>query len=156
MKRFIIFFMIPIAICIGLCACAPGQNGAGEGLQSTEVISMYVYINDNRLEVELEDNGSVEALVALLKDDDIIYTADDYGGFEKVGYIGHTLPRNDTQITVEAGDIVLYQGNNICIFYNSTAWSYTRLGRIKGYSADRLQDLLGAGCGQVQVTLSLN
>lgn len=101
----------------------------------------------------LAENSAAGALVELLRQGDITYTADDYGGFEKVGSLGHTLPKSDTKITTQAGDVMLYLGNQIVMFYGSNSWSYTRLGRIEGYSATELQSLFGTG--SVQVTLSL-
>lgn len=122
---------------------------------STEITEMYLTINGNKLKVKLEKNTSVDALVAILKQGDITYTADDYGGFEKVGYLGHTLPTNNSQITTSSGDVILYSGNQIVLFYGSNSWSYTRLGKIEGYSVAQLRSLLGAGEGKVQVVISL-
>ena len=117
---------------------------------------MYITIYGNKLEVTLEDNSSVKALVELLKRGNITYTADDYGGFEKVGNIGHSLPTNNSQITTEAGDVILYQGNQICIMVGSNSWSYTRIGKINGYTVSQLKNLVGTGKGSAEVTLSLN
>lgn len=121
-----------------------------------EITKMYITIYGNKLEVTLENNSSVKALVELLKQRDITYTADDYGGFEKVGSIGHSLPTNNSQITTEAGDVILYQGSQICIMVGSNSWSYTRIGKIKGYSVSELKNLVGSGKGSTEVTLSLN
>ncbi len=129
----------------------PGETEDGE-----EITVMYLYINGNKLEVTLAENSSVTALIDLLKQGDITYTASDYGGFEKVGGLGHSLPTNHTQIRTEAGDVVLYQSNQIVIFYGSNSWSYTRLGKIDGYSAAELREILGGGTGSTQVRLSLN
>ncbi|MDE7453649.1 MAG: hypothetical protein K2N22_04500 [Clostridia bacterium] len=117
---------------------------------------MYLTVNGNKLKVTLAENQSVSALVEILKEGDIVYTADDYGGFEKVGSLGHTLPRKDTEITTKAGDVILYSGNQIVLFYGSNSWQYTRLGKIEGYSVEELRSLLCAGQGEVQVTISLN
>ena len=106
---------------------------------------MYITINGNKLEVTLVDNTSVDALAEILKQRDITYTANDYGGFEKVGDIGHALPQNNAQITTQAGDVILYQGRNICLYYDTNSWNFTRIGRINGYSASELRTLLGAG-----------
>lgn len=121
-----------------------------------EVTKMYLTIDGNKIEVELAENSSVDALVEILKQGDIVYTANDYGGFEKVGSLGHTLPTDNSQITTQAGDVILYSGNQIVLFYGSNSWSYTRLGTINGYSVNELRDLLRAGKGSVQVTISLN
>ena len=85
---------------------------------------------------------------------DITYEADDYGNFEKVGYIGFNLPQNNESITTTAGDVILYQGNNICLYYGTKSWSFTRLGKIEGMSRDELRTFLNAGGGSVTVTLS--
>lgn len=122
----------------------------------SNINSIYATINDNRLEIELSQNVAVNALIERLKESDIIYTARDYGGFEKVGSIGVSLPTSDTNINVKAGDVMLYQGNQIVMFYGENRYSYTRIGRIKGYSTAQLKSVLNAGNGNVQVTLSLN
>ncbi len=120
-----------------------------------EITTMYIYINDNKLEVTLAKNSSTDALAEILKKGDIIYTADDYGGFEKVGDLGRTLPTENSRITTQAGDVILYSGNQIVLFYGSNTWSYTRLGKINGYSASELRALLGAGKGSARVRISL-
>jgi hypothetical protein len=74
-----------------------------------------------------------------------------YGGFEQVGSIGSTLPTNDVQMKTHSGDIVLYQGNQLVIFYGSNSWSYTKLGKVANLSDKELKDLLSNG--NVTVTL---
>ncbi len=117
---------------------------------------MYLYIDDYRLEVELENNSSVDALIEILQESDITYTADDYGNFEKVGALGYSLPRNDTDISTEAGDVILYLGSNICLYYGSNTWSFTRLGKITGMSESEIREALSAGEGEITVRISLN
>ena len=121
-----------------------------------EITEMYITINGNKRKVTLAQNSTVTALVELLKKGDITYTANDYGGFEKVGGLGHTLPTNHVQTVTEPGDIVLYQTNQIVMFYGSNSWSYTRIGKINYSSQSELETFLGAGNGSVQITLSLN
>ncbi|MDE7296634.1 MAG: hypothetical protein K2N84_05145, partial [Clostridia bacterium] len=99
---------------------------------------MYLTVNGNKLEVTLAENSAVDALVERLKQGDITYTANDYGGFEKVGSLGFSLPSSDTKITTEAGDVMLYLGNQIVLFYESNSYGYTRLGKINGYTATEL------------------
>ena len=89
-----------------------------------------------------------------MEKENITYEADDYGNFEKVGYIGFNLPQNNESITTTVGDVILYQGNNICLYYGSNSWSFTRLGKIEGMSKDELKTFLNAGGGSVKVTLS--
>ena len=76
-----------------------------------------------------------------------------YGNFEKVGPLGQSLPTNNQQITTEAGDIILYQGNQITIYYDRNSWNFTRLGKINGVTSQQLRDILGSG--DVNVTFSL-
>lgn len=117
---------------------------------------MYITINGNKLEVTLTENSSVDALLERLGKGDINYIANDYNDFEKVGGLGFSLPTNNTQITTQPGDVMLYSGNQIVLFYGSNSWSYTRLGKINGYTVSELRSLLGAGKGSTQVTISLN
>ena len=170
MKKILI---IMLACCLMLMCAACTNNSANDNPPLTdetqsgneiqqpnedkeELTVMYLYISDNKLKVTLAENKAVTALVEILKQGDIIYTADDYGGFEKVGNLGFSLPTNNTQLTTQAGDVILYSGNQIVLFYGSNSWSYTRIGRINGYSNSELHSLLGAGNGSVQVIISLN
>ncbi len=112
-------------------------------------------ISGTTLPVLIEDNVATRALVAALREGSITYTARDYGGFEKVGALGRSLPTSDTDITTQAGDVILYNGDNIVLFYGSNSWSYTRLGKIQYKSLDELKSFLKAGGGNISVTLSL-
>ena len=114
----------------------------------------YIKINNNVLNIDLEDNFATIELKERLKNGDIIVNAHEYGGFEKVGDLGFSLPREDTNITTSAGDIVLYQGNQISLFYNSNSWSYTKLGKIQNVSSNELKDILGNGDVNITITLS--
>ena len=78
----------------------------------------------------LADNSSAKAFYELLQKKPVTIKLNEYGDFEKVGSLGTSLPRNDTKINTEAGDIMLYQGNQITIFYKNNSWSYTRLGKV--------------------------
>ena len=113
--------------------------------------AMKLKINDTAVEVAWEDNESVDALRELVRSEPLTISMSMYGGFEQVGPIGSSLPRNDVQTTTAAGDIVLYSGNQIVVFYGSNSWGYTRLGKIQGLSDDELAELLGNGA----VTLTL-
>ena len=115
---------------------------------------VYIKVNNQVLEVELEDNSATKGLIESLQSEDIIIEAREYGGFEKVGDLGFTLPREDTNIKTEAGDIVLYQGNQVSLFYNSNSWSYTKLGKIKNTSSKELKNILGNGDVTLTFTLS--
>ena len=82
------------------------------------------------LAATLADNSSAMAFYELLEKGPVTIKMTDYGNFEKVGPLGTTLPRNDTQITTTAGDIILYQGNQITIYYDTNSWNFTRLGKV--------------------------
>ena len=144
--------LIIATVCLAFVGCTDTPDNSG----GQEATKMYLTIEGNKIEVTLAENSSVDALIEILKNGDITYTADDYGGFEKVGSLGHTLPTNNSQITTQAGDVILYSGNQIVLFYGSNSWSYTRLGRIEGYSVAELKALLGAGKGSVSVKISLS
>ena len=106
---------------------------------------MIMLIGDTLVTVEWEQNESVEALRQLVSENPLTIRMSMYGGFEQVGSIGQSLPRNDVQTTTSAGDIVLYPGDQIVVFYGSNSWAYTRLGHITSQSADGMAELLGNG-----------
>ena len=117
---------------------------------------MYISIDGKTLPVTMVDNAATQTLMAALQEGDITYEAHDYGGFEKVGALGRSLPSNDTQITTQAGDVILYNDNQIVLFYGSNSWSYTRLGHIEYTSQEELESFLKAGQGNITVKLSLS
>ena len=117
---------------------------------------MYITIDGKTLPVTMVDNAATQTLMAALQEDDITYEAHDYGGFEKVGALGRSLPSSDTQITTQAGDVILYNDNQIVLFYGSNSWSYTRLGHIEYTSQEELESFLKAGQGNITVKLSLS
>lgn len=103
-----------------------GCSKNSETFAQTMEETMYITIGEETHTVTMEDNVGTRALVAALQTDNITYVAHDYGNFEKVGYVGQSFPTADHQTTTSAGDLVLYNGDNICIFYGSNSWSYTR------------------------------
>jgi hypothetical protein len=110
-------------------------------------------MNGKVFDIELEKNSATSELLNKLKNDDVIINATEYGGFEKVGSLGFSLTREDEQITTQAGDIVLYQGNQISLFYNSNSWSYTKIGKIKDISQEELKSILGDGDVTLRFTI---
>ena len=117
-----------------------------------EPAAMQMKINDVLVTVTWENNESTAALQELAASG-ITIQMSMYGGFEQVGSIGQNLPRNDVQTTTEAGDIVLYSGNQIVVFYGSNSWAYTRLGKIEGLSQSELRSLLGKNAVELKITI---
>lgn len=106
---------------------------------------MQMKIGDTKVSVDWEDNAAADALAELTSGRWYDIDMSMYGGFEQVGPIGAELPSSDQQITTDPGDIVLYSGNQIVVFYGSNSWAYTKLGHITGVSAYELTELLGKG-----------
>ncbi len=115
-------------------------SGAAEENKEEEK-QMKMYIGDREVPVIWEDNASVEELEDLCP---LTINMSMYGGFEQVGSIGKSIASDDKQTTTKAGDVVLYSGSQIVIFYGSNSWSYTRLGRVD-LSGDEMTELLGNG-----------
>ncbi|MBR5959603.1 MAG: hypothetical protein IKZ98_01305 [Clostridia bacterium] len=113
----------------------------------------YIHVNDAVLAVKAEDNSSTEALLQLLEAGDITISMHDYGSFEKVGPLGTTIPSNDEDITTVPGDVILYQGDQVTIYYDENRWDFTKLGHID-IGQDELKAILGSG--DVTVILSAN
>ena len=109
--------------------------------------------SQTELTATLVDNSSVTALIGLLKDGPLTIAMSDYGNMEKVGSIGTSLPRNDEQITTEPGDIILYQGNALVIYYAPNLWNFTRLGKIDDVTQNELKNILGTGSVTVNLEL---
>lgn len=155
---------------LGLCGCGNGSSPADsapppsqsviseqessqsqDNSSSQEEPMLKITVGDQELLATFADNSSAEAFQDLLAQGPVTISMDDYGGFEKVGSLGTTLTRNDTRITTQPGDVILYQGNQITIYYGTNTWNFTRLAKIND-STD-LQAKLGTGT--VQVTFSL-
>lgn len=136
---------------------APAQSAAPveSDTPSEESASVKILITagDTVFTAIPEENTSAEAFIALLQEGPLTVSMSDYAGMEKVGPLGTDLPRNDTQMTVGAGDVILYQGNQITIYYGTNAWRFTKLAEIEGASEETLLDALGSG--DIDVTFSL-
>lgn len=163
-----IFYLL-LAV-LGLSACGSGEAPTGstpppsqsvvsqpESSQPQDKSSdqegamLKITVGDQELLANFAENSSAEEFRELLSQGPVTISMEDYGGFEKVGPLGTTLTRNDTRITTQPGDVILYQGNQITIYYGTNTWNFTRLAKIND-STD-LQAKLGTGT--VQVTFSL-
>ncbi len=118
------------------------SEASTEEIQATEM-KVNISINGKTFTATLEDNTAAKELYEIIKNDGLTVEMSDYSGFEKVGALGHTLTSNDKKTTTEAGDIVLYQSNQIVMFYGSNSWSYTKLGKIDDLSG--WEEALGSG-----------
>ncbi|MBR1469433.1 MAG: hypothetical protein IJ605_04900 [Prevotella sp.] len=132
-----------------------GQANAQNFQTSTEMTKMYLTIGGQTQSVTLADNQATKELVAKLKENPVTVTLNSSGGFEIWGSLGFSLTTSNEQINGQPGDVVLYNGSNICLFYGSNSWTYTRLGKIDGLSASELRTFLKAGENNIAVTLSL-
>ena len=117
---------------------------------------LYLTIGGITKTATMVSNSSTEALVAQLQQGDITYEAHDYGNFEKVGALGYTFPENNTQITTEPGDLILYQGSNLCIYYDTSSWNFTRIGKLDNMTQADIKTWVNAGGDNVSVTLSIS
>ena len=155
----IVFMLLALAACAEKEAPAAdsGQQADTEtnsGQQSEGEMIIYADTGKTILEIEPADNSSAEAFVSLLEKGDLTVDMHDYGGFEKVGPIGSKLPTNDENITTEPGDVILYQGDQITIYYDTNTWDFTRLGKVRNLSQSELKEALGDG--DVRIVFSLS
>ena len=143
-----------------LSGCSDSNAGAKQEEDKAETVQTYddevntemkLTINETEVPVTWEDNDSLRAIMDMISDQPLSIQMSMYGGFEQVGELGQSIIRDDRQITTSPGDIVLYAGNSIVVFYGSNSWAYTRLGHID-LSEERLKDLLGNG--DVAIVLS--
>ena len=128
-----------------------GETKVNDEIESNKEQNMVMKIGDTSVDVTWEDNDSIKELNKLAEPG-LSISMSMYGGFEQVGSIGQSITRNDVQMTTQSGDIVLYSGNQLVVFYGSNSWSYTKLGKIN-LSQKELEKLLGNG--DVTITLVL-
>ena len=117
---------------------------------------LYLTIGGVTKTATLVNNSSTEALVAQLQKGNITYEAHDYGNFEKVGALGYTFPENNEQINTVPGDLILYQGSNLCIYYDTNSWNFTRIGKLDNMTQAEIKTWVNAGGDNVTVTLSIS
>lgn len=130
---------VALIVLLGLlfCTAVNGDDSMNNQVQ--------VKINDNVFDVKLEDNSASKDFIKELKKGNVTVNASEYGDFEKVGNLGFLLPTSDEKVDTTPGDIVLYQGDKISLFYGSHSWSYTKLGRLVNVDSDKLKEVLGSG-----------
>lgn len=158
MKKTAVLMLALMVLAVSLVSCRlnnaeTGAPAAQPSAQPTpenneeggEQMKIAISVNGHDLTATLEDNSSASALMELLKKGDITVNAHDYGGFEKVGDLPQSLPRNDQSITTSPGDIILYLGSSICFYYGTNSWDFTRLGRIDGAENMDIKAIYGSG-----------
>lgn len=131
----------------------PGEIVTEEA-DASEATKLQIEVNGEVLTATLEDNSSVAALLELIEEDSLTLELEDYSGFEKVGELPQVLPTNDEELDTDAGDLILYQGNQFVIYYDQNSWSLTKLGHIDNISKEALQELLGKGDVTVELSVS--
>ena len=135
-----------------------GLIGLFVALQSAPAIAqedtMKIYCGNKSLNIELADNSSAKAFAEKVSSGDITVKMSDYGNFEKTGSLGFDLPKADENIITSAGDVILYLGNTIAIYYDTNSWNFTRIGRIPNMTRQQMLDFFG-GYGDVEVRFSL-
>ena len=114
---------------------------------------MYITVGNTTMTMTLADNASATAFREMAASGPFTVETKEYGGFELVGALGERLPAADEQILAEPGDVMLYQGNSVTIFYGTNSWSYTRLGEIENMDQKKLVEIFGDG--DVTVSFSL-
>lgn len=150
MKKLFSVFLC-FALLSGIVGCEKEEPTAVEtaveqkdDTQRTEDFEMKLFINDVEIPVSWEDCIAVEELRTEVSEGSITVSMSMYGGWEQVGSLGHTYTRDDRQMTAVNGDIVLYSGNQIVVFYGSNFWSYTKLGKMN-LPAGEITELLANG-----------
>ena len=118
---------------------------ASSSTQTEATVKLKIHVNDTAFTATLEENSSAKVFAEFLAQGDLTLNMHDYGNFEKVADLPRSFPRNDKQIDTDAGDIILYQGNSITIYYDKNSWNFTRLARIDNVNKKRLQQILGKG-----------
>ena len=136
-----LFFLLAAVFCM-TTACA---SDASKGESMNISIKITSDSGEHTLNATLAENKSALAFAELLKKGPVTVSMSDYGSFEKVGSLGTSLPRTDSQITTQAGDIILYQGNQITIYYDTNSWNFTRLGKVTEVTQTELKAILGKG-----------
>ena len=131
---------------------SPQESEPEAQMTDEEKTDMKLKIGDAEVPVTWEENESVDALAALAAEGPLTIQLSMYGGFEQVGPIGQSIISDDQQTTTQAGDVVLYSGDQIVVFYGSNSWAYTRLGHVD-LSQKEMEDLLGNG--DIMLTLQM-
>ena len=113
----------------------------------------YISAGGKQIKVKMVDNAATQKLNEMLAAGDLTINMT-RNGFEQYGSLGTSLPSEDTSITAQAGDVLLYNSNTLCVFYDSNSYSYTRIGKVQNMTNDELKELLSGK--SLTFTLSKN
>lgn len=141
-----------IVLCVLVLAFWVGA--AAWAAEGADAMKMYIKTGEDVLSVDLADNSSAQALAELLRGGDLTLEMEDYAGMEKIGQLPHALPRNDEPMNTTPGDVVLYLGRTLCVYYGTNSWSLTPIGKVANTDPQRLRAFLGSA--GLTVTLSLS
>ena len=142
LKR-VLLFSLCILVLSGLVGCREKEI-TDKSTIDDEKEYMKLYFNDTEIPVIWEDNQTVQELMEEAGKGDIVVQMSMYSDNEQVGSLEKSYTKNDEQITTYSGDIVLYSGDEIVVFYGSNSWAYTRLGKMNIQESD-VTELLSNG-----------
>lgn len=152
MKQILLILAAMLLTCCSSDGEVKAENNSTNNMNQT----LYITIGGVTKTATLVDNAATRELVARLQEAPVTVTLNSSGGFEIWGSLGFSLPTSNEQVNAQPGDIVLYNGSNICMFYGTNSWSYTRLGKIDGLTESELRTFLKAGESNISVTLSVS
>lgn len=124
-----------------------------ESVINDEEENMKLYFNDIEIPVIWEDNQTVQELMKEAGNGDIIVRMSMHSDNEQFGPLGKKYTRDDKQTTTHNGDIVLYSGDKIVVFYGSNSWAYTRLGKMNIPESD-VTEILSNGDITLKITIA--
>ena len=131
----------------------PTTDATSSDTDKEETQMLHIQAGESEFTATWADNSSVDALKELLAEEPLTLTMSDYAQMEKGADLGVRLPQNNQQMNTTAGDIILYQGRTLVIYYDQNSWSLTPIAKIEGVDAEKLRAALGDG--DVTVTFSL-
>ncbi len=131
----------------------PPESAQEESTQETTEMKMKITVGETEFTATLADNSTVDELVKLMTDEPLTLEMSDYAGMEKGVDLETSLPQNNEQMNTKPGDIILYQGRTLVIYYDTNSWSLTPIGKIDDVDEEKLRDVLGDG--DVMVTFSV-
>ncbi len=153
--RFLSFFFLLFLLLLSgyaLAAEQEEQKFPSASQEERQALRIRIQVADRSFTAELEKNAAADRLAQMLSEGPLRLPASNYGGFEKILELGTGLPRSDRHIRTVPGDIMLYAGDCLVIFYGSNAWSYTPIGRIVDFSQQDLEKALSGS--DAHITLS--